>query len=136
MPASKSRRPTSSAAVRVIGRVDMGSVSKSYRYALMLPQSETERLLEERFRDLGVAVERQVELIAFKNHPDGIEAVLRHLNGRDAPFTGETLDSDRMLADVHMTGYPGPGAGGFTLGGRSASADADAGVGASHHRSA
>jgi hypothetical protein len=37
---------------------------------------------------IWVAVERQVELIAFKNHPDGVEAVMRHLNGRNAPFNG------------------------------------------------
>jgi hypothetical protein len=28
--------------------------------------------------------------------------------GLGAPFAGETLDSDWMLADVHMTGYPYP----------------------------
>jgi 2-polyprenyl-6-methoxyphenol hydroxylase-like FAD-dependent oxidoreductase len=116
---------------KVIGRVDMGSVQSPYPYALMLPQSETERLLEERLHDLGVSVEREVELATFKSTDDGVEAVLRHADGREetvsadwlvgcdgahsavrhalgAPFTGETLDSDWMLADVHMRGYPCP----------------------------
>jgi 2-polyprenyl-6-methoxyphenol hydroxylase-like FAD-dependent oxidoreductase len=116
---------------KVIGRVSMQDVQSPYPYGLMLPQSETERLLEERLRDLGITVERKVELTKFKNSGDGFEAVLRHADGREetvsanwligcdgahsavrhglgAPFTGETLDSDWMLADVHMRGYPYP----------------------------
>src|SRR5271165_1825350 len=47
---------------KVIGRVSMEDVRTPYPYALMLPQSETERLLEEQLGGLGVAVERRVEL--------------------------------------------------------------------------
>jgi 2-polyprenyl-6-methoxyphenol hydroxylase-like FAD-dependent oxidoreductase len=116
---------------RSIGHVSMDSVKSPYPYALMLPQSETERLLEERLGRLGVAVERQVELSSFTQRDDGVEAVLRHSGHREevvsadwllgcdgahsavrhglgAPFTGETNDSDWILADVHMTGYPWP----------------------------
>jgi 2-polyprenyl-6-methoxyphenol hydroxylase-like FAD-dependent oxidoreductase len=116
---------------KVIGRVSMRDVRSRYPYGLMLPQSETERLLEERLRDLGVAVEREVELASFKAGADGVEAVLRDAggggeivradwlvgcdgahsavrHGLGAPFVGETLDSDWMLADVHMRGYPCP----------------------------
>jgi 2-polyprenyl-6-methoxyphenol hydroxylase-like FAD-dependent oxidoreductase len=116
---------------KVIGRVSMESVQTPYPFGLMLPQSETERLLEERLHDLGVEVDRQVELTTFKSSTDGVEAVLRHADGReeavssdwlvgcdgahsavrhglDAPFAGETMDSDWMLADIHMTGYPFP----------------------------
>jgi 2-polyprenyl-6-methoxyphenol hydroxylase-like FAD-dependent oxidoreductase len=116
---------------KAIGRVSMGGVQTPYPFGLMLPQSETERLLEERLRDLGVAVERRVELTTFKSNTDGVEAVLRHADGREeavssdwlvgcdgahstvrhgvgATFTGKTMDSDWMLADVHMTGYPFP----------------------------
>ena len=46
----------------LIGRVSLEGVKTPYSYALMLPQSETERLLEERLQGLGVAVERRVEL--------------------------------------------------------------------------
>jgi 2-polyprenyl-6-methoxyphenol hydroxylase-like FAD-dependent oxidoreductase len=116
---------------QVVGHVDMGSVETPYPYALMLPQTDTERLLDERLQSLGVSVERRVELINFKTRDDGIEAQLRHADGREetmsadwligcdgahsavrhglnAPFTGETMDSDWMLADVHMRGYPCP----------------------------
>jgi 2-polyprenyl-6-methoxyphenol hydroxylase-like FAD-dependent oxidoreductase len=115
----------------IIGRVSMANVQSPYPYGLMLPQSETERLLEERLRDLGVSIEREVELTTFEHGDDGVEAVLRHADGREevvsadwlvgcdgahsavrhvvgAPFVGETLESDWILADVHMTGYPCP----------------------------
>jgi 2-polyprenyl-6-methoxyphenol hydroxylase-like FAD-dependent oxidoreductase len=116
---------------KVIGRVAMDSVQSPYPYGLMLPQSETERLLEERLGTFGVTVERRVELATFKSSENGVDAGLRHPDGREetvfadwlvgcdgahsaarhtlgAPFSGETLDSDWMLADVHMRGYPRP----------------------------
>ena len=116
---------------KVIGRVSMESVQSPYPYGLMLPQSETERLLEERLRDLGVMVERQVEATTFKSDTNSVEAVLRHADGREesvstdwligcdgahsmvrhtagASFSGETMDSDWILADIHMKGYPFP----------------------------
>jgi 2-polyprenyl-6-methoxyphenol hydroxylase-like FAD-dependent oxidoreductase len=116
---------------KVIGRISMEDVQSPYPFGLMLPQSETERLLEERLRGLGVDVERRVELASFQTRDAGVEAVLRLADGREeavsadwmvgcdgahsavrhglaAPFTGETMNSDWMLADVHMTGYPFP----------------------------
>src|SRR5271156_4756815 len=45
---------------KLIGRVSMDSIKSPYPYALMLPQCDTERLLEERLQSLGVTVERQV----------------------------------------------------------------------------
>ena len=115
----------------LMGHVSMESVDSPYPYGLMLPQSETERLLEERLRGLGVAVERQVEVLGFKRTEAGVEATLRHTDGREEvasanwmlgcdgahsvvrhtlamPFAGETMNSDWMLADVHMKGYPYP----------------------------
>jgi hypothetical protein len=57
---------------KVIGRVSM---------ELMLPQSETERLIEEKLARLGVAIERRVELAGFQRSSDGFEATLRHAAG-------------------------------------------------------
>jgi 2-polyprenyl-6-methoxyphenol hydroxylase-like FAD-dependent oxidoreductase len=116
---------------QLMGHVSMDSVKSPYPYGLMLPQSETERLLEERLSGLGIAVERQVELIGYKRTEDGTEATLRHADGNEevllsdwllgcdgshsvvrhllgVPFAGETLNSDWLLADVHMSGYPFP----------------------------
>jgi 2-polyprenyl-6-methoxyphenol hydroxylase-like FAD-dependent oxidoreductase len=115
----------------VVGHVKMESVASPYNYALMLPQSDTERLLEERLQRLGVSVERSTEATALTIGPDGVEATLRSADGRKetihadwlagcdgahsivrhtlaAPFSGETMGSDWVLADVHMKGYPFP----------------------------
>jgi len=109
----------------------MATVRSPYPYALMLPQSETERLLEDRLHGLGVAVEREVELATFSQTEGGVDAVLRRADGQEeaasaawlvgcdgahslvrhglgATFHRETLNSDWMLADVHMRGYPCP----------------------------
>src|ERR1700750_2423699 len=58
----------------VVGHVKMESVPSPYNYALMLPQSDTERLLEERLQRLGVFVERSTEATAVKIQGDGGEA--------------------------------------------------------------
>jgi 2-polyprenyl-6-methoxyphenol hydroxylase-like FAD-dependent oxidoreductase len=115
----------------VVGHVRMDSVASPYPYALMLPQSDTERLLEERLLRLGVSVERSTEATALTIRADGVEATLRRADGREetvqadwlagcdgahsivrhtlaAPFSGETMNSDWILADVHMRGYPFP----------------------------
>ena len=116
---------------KMIGHVSMASVKSPYPYALMIPQSETERLLEERLAAQGVMVERQTEVLNFKETADGVEVTIRHADGREettsvgwligcdgahsivrrtlgATFDGETNNSDWMLADVHMRGYPYP----------------------------
>jgi 2-polyprenyl-6-methoxyphenol hydroxylase-like FAD-dependent oxidoreductase len=115
----------------LMGHVSMESVKSPFPYGLMLPQSDTERLLEERLRGLGIEVERQVEVLGFKASGTGTQSTLRHPDGREetvssdwllgcdgahsivrktlgVPFAGETLNSDWMLADVHMKGYPYP----------------------------
>ena len=115
-----------------IARVTFDHVPTPHPYALMLPQSDTERLLEEHLNGLGVRVERSVELISFTPgqaevacmllHPDGREeqlavpwlvgcdgahSTVRHTLG--LPFAGDTLPSDWILADVHLSGVPHPG---------------------------
>jgi 2-polyprenyl-6-methoxyphenol hydroxylase-like FAD-dependent oxidoreductase len=118
-------------AEKVVGRIGFDKVGSVYPYGLMLPQSETERLLEERLAEQGVVVERQVELVSFDRHDGGVEAVLRHAGEREEavsagwllacdgahstvrhglgiPFTGETLVGEWFLADVHLRGYPFP----------------------------
>ncbi len=116
---------------KLIGHVDMSSLESPHNYALMLPQADTERLLEEYLADLGVKVERSVEVTALKVGDQSIEAELRRADGSQetltaswlagcdgahsvvrhsvgATFDGETNDSDWILADIHMRGYPCP----------------------------
>lgn len=112
-----------------IARVDLTGIHSSYNFALMLPQSQTERLLEEHLGRLGIPVERRTELTGFSQDSAGVTASLRHADGAGeavrsewlvacdgarslirhtlgVPFTGETLPSDWILADCHLHGCP------------------------------
>ncbi len=110
-----------------IGHVGFESVASPHPYALMIPQSETERLLGEQLHRLGVDVERRVEVAELRTseekvtssllHPDGTtetletdwligcdgaHSLVRHQLGMQ--FVGDTLLSDWILADVHLGG--------------------------------
>ena len=109
-----------------IAHVHLDEVKTPHPYALMLPQSDTERLLDEHLNTYGVKVERQVELVKFTPAADKVSATLRHVDGHEETievawligcdgahstvrhglnlaFEGDTLMSDWMLADVHLT---------------------------------
>jgi 2-polyprenyl-6-methoxyphenol hydroxylase-like FAD-dependent oxidoreductase len=114
-----------------VGHIDITGVKSPYPYALMLPQSETERLLEEHLQNLGVAIERQVELTSFSQSDYSVTGKLRRADGSEEDveaewligcdgahsavrhqlgltFAGDTLQSDWILADIHLKGYPYP----------------------------
>ena len=99
----------------------------AFPFALLIPQSETERLLEQALAAVGVQVERQVELLAFADDGPRVSATLRHGDGREErtaaawlaacdgahstvrhalglAFDGDTLDSGWLLADVQIDG--------------------------------
>jgi 2-polyprenyl-6-methoxyphenol hydroxylase-like FAD-dependent oxidoreductase len=110
-----------------LAHIDFDSIASPYPFGLMIPQSETERLLETHLQSLGVAVERQVEVTGFTTTGDGVVATLRHADGRQdtlttawligcdgahsiarttlgMAFAGDTQPSDWILADVHLSG--------------------------------
>ena len=113
---------------RQLVHLDLATARSPYRYALMIPQSETERLLEERLASLGLAVERETSLVSFEDDGAGVTAQLRHADGRAetvradwlagcdgahstvrhgvpaAVFEGDTLPSEWVLADVRIAG--------------------------------
>ena len=62
-------------------RVPLDTVDSPYPFSVTLPQTETERILAERLRELGVEVERGTELVAF-DQDDRVEASLRLADGR------------------------------------------------------
>ncbi len=115
---------------RQVAHVSFGGVPTPHAYALMLPQSETERLMEAHLNALGVQVERRVELLRFAPGADRVGATLGHADGREEAleaawlvgcdgahstvrhglgmaFEGESLPSDWVLADLHLAGVPG-----------------------------
>jgi 2-polyprenyl-6-methoxyphenol hydroxylase-like FAD-dependent oxidoreductase len=76
---------------KVIGHVDMSSLESPHKYALMLPQADTERLLEEYLGELGIKVERNVEVEALTVGEKSVEAVLRRADGSQETVTAAWL---------------------------------------------
>ena len=110
-----------------LAHIDLGGLDTPHPYALMLPQSDTERLMEEHLNSLGVQVERQVELTRFVADEDAVTAFLRRPDGSEETldvewmvgcdgahsavrhglgmeFEGDTLVSHWILADLHLDG--------------------------------
>lgn len=123
----KAHGATIRAGTRVLGRPRFDTIASPYPFALMIPQSETERLLAAHLASCGVAVERQVELVGFEDRAGSVEVRLRHADGSEetvaAPwligcdgahstvrhglgvaFDGSAQDDDWMLADVRLDG--------------------------------
>ncbi|OWT60214.1 FAD-dependent monooxygenase [Candidimonas nitroreducens] len=112
---------------KLLAQVHLDIAHSVHAYALMLPQSDTERLLEELLDRLGVGVQRRVELTTFSDGGDAVAAVLRHADGHEETvdtgyliacdgahstvrhglameFEGDTLPSEWVLADVLVDG--------------------------------
>ncbi len=106
-----------------------GVEGTAYPKPLVLPQSETERLLTEHLREVGVPVERPVELVRFAERGEGVDATLRRADGFEEDmrcdyllgcdgahsavrhglgleFTGKAEPNDFLLADCRMDGLP------------------------------
>lgn len=60
---------------------DLGAGLSPFPYALIFPQDEHERLLIDRLGEVGVSVERQIELVDFDERADRILARLRRRDG-------------------------------------------------------
>jgi 2-polyprenyl-6-methoxyphenol hydroxylase-like FAD-dependent oxidoreductase len=105
-----------------IATFPLDNVATPFPFALMIPQDQTERLLTERLRELGVEVERGKTLTTLTHTADSVTAIfggetltvpwligtdgahsaVRHAVG--AEFDGTTLPSDWVLGDVHLSG--------------------------------
>ena len=111
----------------VLGHTGFDAIASPYNFALMLPQCDTERLLNAHLQAFGVTVEREVELLDFSQTPDRVEARLGHADGREEvveaswlvgcdgahstvrhglgfAFGGVAQGDDWMLADVRLDG--------------------------------
>jgi 2-polyprenyl-6-methoxyphenol hydroxylase-like FAD-dependent oxidoreductase len=114
-----------------IARIDLTTIRSNYAFGLMLPQSTTEELLEAHLAGFGLKVERETALLDFKESADGVAAALRDAQGRtetvrtpwligcdgahsqvrhglSLAFEGSTLQTDWVLADVHIRNWPVP----------------------------
>jgi 3-(3-hydroxy-phenyl)propionate hydroxylase len=129
-------RATAMSEGKTLATVDLSRIPGRYPYVLFLPQSETERLLTEHLRSLGVQIERGTELLSFENSHEGVTAQLRHNSGDAAgvtqsiparwligcdgahsvvrdqlkiPFEGESVPLDFFLGDFELAGPDVPG---------------------------
>ncbi len=110
-----------------LAHVPFDGLDSPFAFPLLIPQSETERILEQVLADRGVTVERETTLEGFKETGDGVQLTIRQMSGPQesadtswllacdgahstvrhalgVEFSGNTLDSDFVLADVHVDG--------------------------------
>ena len=110
-----------------IAHITFDGLDTRYSFVLMIPQSETERILEEKLAELGVKVERSVELKSFSDNGasvealvarpdgssetisaawlvgcDGAHSTVRHTLGKE--FRGNSVATDFLLADIKLPG--------------------------------
>lgn len=106
-------------------RLRFDDLDSAYPYILVLAQTETERILGDRLRQLGITIERGVELLSLSQDAEKATVELRHPDGRtergrvdwvvgcdgphstvrralDIPFEGHTFEQLFVLADVHV----------------------------------
>lgn len=114
-----------------LGHARFDSIASQYNYALMIPQTHTERVLADHLRTFGVTVEREVTLTAFTPTETAVHATLTHVDGRtetvETPFLlgtdgahstvrhglgiqfeGSTRGDSWVLADVRLEGPGAP----------------------------
>ena len=112
---------------RELACIRLDTVDSPFPFALLIPQSETERLLAQSLTAQGVTIERGVTLTSFTQSGDAVTSTLTHPDGRaetvtsrwlcaadgahstvrhqlNASFEGDTLTSDWILADVELAG--------------------------------
>ncbi|MGI8435403.1 MAG: FAD-dependent monooxygenase [Chthoniobacterales bacterium] len=68
---------------KTIARIDFSSIASPYPFVISLAQSETERILIEHLAQLGVNVERNLELTGLDQTDSAARATLRHADGRE-----------------------------------------------------
>lgn len=91
-------------------RIDFGEhlLDSPYPYVLMLPQHQTEELLTEHLHRQGGAIEWRTELISLTQDEQGVEALLRHADGREERVrTAFLVGCDGAHSTVrHLLGLP------------------------------
>lgn len=110
---------------RRIVHLTFDRIPSRFNYILILPQSDTERLLTARLKAEGIEIERNVDLVACQQTADAVDATLRHADGREEafitpwligcdgahsavrrllalPFEGHAFEESFSLADVRL----------------------------------
>jgi 2-polyprenyl-6-methoxyphenol hydroxylase-like FAD-dependent oxidoreductase len=94
-----------------LGFESVGFGLTPYPFLHIFPQDQHERLLIERLHALGVAVERQTELVGFTDEKDRIAARLRGPDGREvdcaAAYIAGCDGARSIVRETVGTGFPG-----------------------------
>jgi 2-polyprenyl-6-methoxyphenol hydroxylase-like FAD-dependent oxidoreductase len=108
-----------------IFHLGFGDLDSPYPYLLAVAQPETERILSDRIHQLGMEIERGVELVSLSQDSEKTTVELRDAHGNiervrvdwvvgcdgphstvrralDIPFEGHTFEQLFILADVHV----------------------------------
>lgn len=112
-----------------LAKIPLDQLESLYQFVLMLPQSDTERILNGRLEELNHSVERPFELVDLKPSENGVKAILQNLEtgervtstydwviGCDGvnsivrdkcgmTFPGEDLQEQFMVADAEMDSF-------------------------------
>ena len=90
-------------------------IDSPFPFPLLLPQSRTEALLTERLAELGVTIERSVELVGLSQDASGVTATLHHADGHDETVRTKYLagcdgarSAVRQALDITFEGYTEP----------------------------
>lgn len=109
-------------------KIPLDQIDSMYPFILMLPQSETERLLNKKLEESKIRVERALELINIKQTNDGVVSTIRLHDGdtetitsnwviacdganstvrekAQIQFIGEDLPEQFMVADAKMSSF-------------------------------
>jgi 2-polyprenyl-6-methoxyphenol hydroxylase-like FAD-dependent oxidoreductase len=76
---------------RLMAQMNFEHVDSPYPFAIALPQSHTERILQARLEALGTRVERQKELIGMEHHDHGVRARYRGAGGAEETVEGSWI---------------------------------------------
>jgi 2-polyprenyl-6-methoxyphenol hydroxylase-like FAD-dependent oxidoreductase len=89
---------------------DLGRGLTPFPFPVIFPQDEHETLLIGRLRELGIAVERQVELLGFEERGEEIHAALRRDGVEETCVFAYVAGCDgarSRVREVLATGFPG-----------------------------
>lgn len=111
---------------KALTSIPLNHIDSCYPFILMLPQSETERLLTKKLDESKIRVERSLELINAQQTDNGVVATIRLADGNtenitsdwiiacdganstvrqkcQIPFPGEDIAEQFMVADARMS---------------------------------
>src|SRR5262245_53038455 len=89
---------------------EIGSELTPYAFLQIFPQDEHERLLVAKLKNLGVSVERQTELIGYRDEGDSVVAHLRRPDGEEtcgAVYIAGCDGAHSIVRETMGTGYAG-----------------------------